>query len=225
VTANNISKDSAVYKLRTFEINKTLSYSLPIFIIDHASGDTTKLFAVLDTVIQQQYIEDVPKQLKLKSKTDFQYVRPWFNYPHFLSITFALLIAGASIFLMFKTRILKTYRLYTLKKGHVSFIKNFETHEGDFDKENEIYSLENAVSLWKIYLAKLENKPIISYTTTEIIALFNNESLKEGLQIIDSAIYGGVLNKETEKALDILKRFSHQRFLRERNRIRKREVE
>ena len=224
-TANGLSEDSAIYKLRTFEINKLLSFSLPVFIIDHGTGDTTKYFASIDTVYQKQYVDDVPKQLKLKSKTDFQYVSTRFNYPHFLSITLALAIIGLSIFLIFKKRILKAYNLYTLRKSHVSFIKNFETYEGDFDKENKIFSLENAVSLWKIYLARLENKPIISYTTTEIIALFNNESLKEGLQVIDSAIYGGVLNKETEKALDILKRFSHQRFLLERNKIRKKEVE
>lgn len=225
VTTNEISKDSAIYKLRTFELNEAVAFALPVFIINHTTGDTTKLYAKLDTVYQKHFIIGIPSQLKLKSNTDFQYVSSWFNYPHFLIITFALSIIGLSIFLIFKKRILKAYNLYMLKQSHISFIKNFETYEEDFDQENKIFSLENAVSLWKIYLAKLENKPIISYTTTEIIALFNNESLKEGLQVIDSAIYGGVLGRETEKALDILKRFSHQRFLRERNRIRKKEVE
>jgi CRISPR/Cas system-associated protein endoribonuclease Cas2 len=72
--------------------------------------------------------------------------------------------------------------------------------------------MENALSLWKVYLSRLEDSPINTYTTTEIIALFRQEALAEGLQIIDRSIYRGLVSGETEKAFTILKNFSDVRY-------------
>ena len=66
----------------------------------------------------------------------------------------------------------------------------------------------------KEYLSELEDEPINTYTTTEIITLYNKEELKISLQEIDRYIYKGEVASNTEDALENLSRFSSQEYKR-----------
>ena len=74
--------------------------------------------------------------------------------------------------------------------------------------------LEKVLGAWKEYLSELEDEPINTYTTTEIIALYNKEELKISLQEIDRYIYKGEVASNTEDALENLTRFSSQEYKR-----------
>lgn len=212
--------DSVIFELRTFQIESKQYLKLPVYLINQDSGDSTALFPEIDSVILKEYITHVPSTINFMDNTSFVKVPKQINYPYYLLAFFGIVVSFLLIVLLFKKVIVKRYKLYILRKTHLSFVKNFEKLQREFYLGKEIGSLENAVSLWKVYLSKIENKAINTYTTTEIITLFNNENLKEGLQIIDGAIYGGQIKQEPEKALDILKKFTNQRFIKLRKKIR-----
>jgi hypothetical protein len=210
-TSGKISLDSAVYVLRTFELRDTIHYSLPVFIIGRA-GDSSAIrpgVLLLDVLQLTKAVKDTNL---LKELTGYNPVSLQVNYAYYFFISTLLLVISIFIFFFFRKKIFKRFRLYAIRQSHNSFVKNFEKLEKDFIKTQRLPIMENALSLWKVYLTRLENSPINTYTTTEIIALFHQEELAEGLQIIDKSIYRGMISGEPEKAFTILRKFSNQRY-------------
>ncbi|HEY8399686.1 MAG TPA: hypothetical protein VIK89_00415 [Cytophagaceae bacterium] len=219
VSDSSSSLDSVIYELRTFETDKLLPLGLPVYILE--GKDTILQYAVPDTLFLSESITTVPSSLEFKDQSLFQPLEIRLNYPYALVISLGVLLLGLIIYTVFGKSVERRYRLYTIRKSHLNFLKSYEKLQKDFKKNPEVNTIEQALSLWKGYLSKLENKPIYTYTTTEIISLYEVEDLKNVLQIIDRAIYGGLISSEAEKAMARLKKFSNKRFQKRKNAIRK----
>jgi exonuclease I len=83
-----------------------------------------------------------------------------------------------------------------------------------------VSAMETVLGEWKNYLARLEQKPINTFTTTEIISLFNKEELKESLQEVDRSIYSGIMAQDPVRALAVLKKFSNKRYKKRRKEVK-----
>lgn len=217
-TKSDTSVDSVVYVLRTFEINDAVNYRLPVFVLD-AQGDSTLLWPDTESLTILQLTRNWNETTRLKESVKFIPVAKKVNYLYYTFISGIIIIVTLLVFLFFRKNIVKRYKLYTIRKGHSTFTKNFEKLQQDFSRTRELSMMENTLSLWKVYLTRLENLPINTYTTTEIITLFRNEALADGLRVMDRSIYGGLISGEPEKAFAILRKFCDQRYLLSKRKI------
>jgi hypothetical protein len=217
VTKNKLSFDSAVYIVRTFQLDTAQHLSLPVFHIE--AGDSTAYYTRNDTIAILQYLPETPLSLDLKQQTALTPIEQKINYPHIIAYIGCILLLGLILYFLFGKVFSRRYKLFKVRSDHMSFVKNYQRLQKEFTERKGPMTIEQALSIWKAYLARLENKPINTYTSTEIINLYNKEELKNGLNIIDRAIYGGVISDEAEKALATLKRFSNRLYLQRKKEI------
>ena len=216
-TDSSGSTDSVIYVLRTFDIGEPISYTLPVFIL--SEQDTIIKKAIADTVLVKEYIHQLPDSLKLMENTSFNVVKKEINYPYYIAGGTISLLLLFFLFVFFGKPLTKRYRLFLVRRTHVIFLRQFQRLEREYKKNGSITVIEDAVSVWKNYLSRLEDKPINTYTTTEISVLFNKEELKESLKTIDRTVYGGFITNEAETALSYLKKFSNKRFQKRKKEI------
>jgi hypothetical protein len=217
-TINGKSFDSAVYLLRTFGLIPQQQLALPVFVIHE--GDSVSQFTVPDTIYLKEYLPEVPVNASMKEQIDFNKIPDKINYPYILTYIVLFLLIGSILYFFLGKAIGRRYKLYVVRSDHNSFLKNFQKLHNQFSSSKKTMDIEQALSMWKAYLARLESKPINTYTTTEIINLYNEQELKESLQVIDRAIYGGLISNEAEKAIVVLRRFSIRKYHK-----RKREIQ
>jgi hypothetical protein len=203
VTNNSISKDSAVYTLRSFEIEKNQKLSLPVFVI--SENDTTFLYPAADSVFLKELVPVGYGRSELLENTEYN------------KVEIAVILLAAYVFLGEPVK--RRYKSFVYRRAHSNFIRTYKNLEKEFVQFKSHSSIEQALSVWKSYLSKLEDKPINTYTTTEIITLFSKEDLKISLQTIDRAIYGGLVSDEVVIALKGLRKFSNKRFLKRKKEI------
>ncbi|MBX9851924.1 MAG: hypothetical protein K2X86_09215 [Cytophagaceae bacterium] len=216
-TNNNSSLDSAIFILRTFELEPAQSLALPVYVF--SDNDSIAIYSKKDSIGLKEYISGIPSLLTIKEQTAYNKVPLEINYPYILFYLAVCLVIGFIIFFLFGKTIKRRYRLYKIRADHMHFIRNFQKALNNFSHSDKTLAIEQALTLWKSYLTRLENIPINTYTTTEIINLYNKEDLKHSLNIIDRAIYGGLITQEADKALSTLKRFSNRTYYK-----RKREI-
>jgi hypothetical protein len=217
VTNNSISKDSAVYTLRSFEIEKNQKLSLPVFVI--SENDTTFLYPAADSVFLKELVPVGYGRSELMENTEYNKVERKYNYPYAIAGygSIAVILLAAYVFLGEPVK--RRYKSFVYRRAHSNFIRTYKNLEKEFVQFKSHSSIEQALSVWKSYLSKLEDKPINTYTTTEIITLFSKEDLKISLQTIDRAIYGGLVSDEVVIALKGLRKFSNKRFLKRKKEI------
>lgn len=219
VTTDSMSLDSAVYYLRTFKAYSPLSLALRIVLLTD-QGDSTIISSNTALINLHLQITDNPKNYLLRPDTELVLVAEKFNYPYFLLFGIGGLGVVVGIFYSFRRTIVRRYRLYTLRKSHTAFIKAFEKNETKLLVYKDLSDLENIIADWKLYLSRLEESPINTYTTTEIVSIFQNEELGNTLQHLDRCIYGGTSESEFQKPLSVLKRFTIQRFQKRKKEVR-----
>ena len=211
-TKDSISTDSVVYTLRTFEMREKLELGLPIQLVN--DDDTSKIYALPDSIAIKQYILQGMDSLSLKTSTTLVSMGTQFNYPYFVVISLGCLLLAWLLYRFFGASFLRNYKLYNMYQNHVQFIREFETLKDACSQDPSIAKIEKALVVWKEYLSKLEDEPIYTYTTTEIITLYNQDDLKQSLQEIDRYIYKGEIASNTEDVLDSLGKFSTKEYKR-----------
>jgi hypothetical protein len=211
-TNDSISIDSVVYTLRTFEIQQKVELGLPIQLV--SDDDTSRIYAIPDSINIQQYIREGMDSLTLKTSTALVPMNTNFNYPYFIVISVGGILAAWLLYRLFGASFLRNYKLYNMYQNHIQFIREFEILKEACSQDPSIAKIEKALVVWKEYLSKLEDEPIYTYTTTEIITLYNQEDLKESLQEIDRYIYKGEIASNTEDVLDSLGKFSTKEYKR-----------
>jgi hypothetical protein len=216
-TTDGVSRDSAIYFLRSFEMDSWQKLSLPVFIL--ANGDSTAKYPKADTIYLKETVKFVPDSLTLIENAPFSHIEKRFNYPYAITLAVAGIIVIIISFLTLGKSLRRRYQLFIVRRIHKKFLKNYKHQEDEFAGSKSTVALEQVLSLWKTYISRLENKPVNTFTTTELIALYNNEELKNGLQTIDKAIYGGLISAETESALKSLRKFSEKRFRKRKKEI------
>jgi hypothetical protein len=216
-TLNNVSYDSIIYYLRTFETTKSQRYSLPVFII--VNGDSSPKYPQPDTIYLQEMVKSLPEKLTLLENTELSRIERKYNYPYTIAISLTILTSLIIALVTLGKPVRRRYKLFVLRRSHQIFLKNYGQLENDFNRSKNNIALEQALFLWKTYISRLENKAVTTFTTTELIALYNKEELKAGLQTIDKAIYGGLISADTEQALKSLRKFSEKRFRKKKKEI------
>lgn len=211
-TIDSISTDSVVYTLRTFEVREMLEMGLPVQVVH--DDDTSRIFAIPDQIVVKQYIREDMDSLQLKTTSELFPMKGKINYPYILIFAGIGLLLVWMLYRVFGKTILRNYRLYNMYKNHIQFIRDFENMKNECLEDPSILRIEKALGAWKDYLSELEQEPIYTYTTTEIISLYNQDELKQSLQEIDRYIYKGEIASNTADVLDTLSRFSSIEYKR-----------
>jgi len=208
--------DSIIYTLASYETIKTQRLSLPVSFFIHK--DTLKLVSTSDSVLINRLItaeseKDVQVDAALLSTIEK------FNYPYLIAWTISVLLLLFILYKIFGKTVIKRYKLIVLSTTHNKFIKEYEVLAAQFKNSADLRIIEQTLAIWKNYLTRLENKPINTFTTKELILLYDQEELESTLQSLDRNVYGGVVTQDTNDALQTIKRFTNRRF-----QLRRREI-
>ncbi|MCU0428972.1 MAG: hypothetical protein MUF42_03290 [Cytophagaceae bacterium] len=218
-TKDTLSYDSVVYTLRTFEIRETLELGLPVTII--YEEDTARVQAIPDQLHLHQYLKAGQHSIELKNNFTYFPVSTQFNYPYFILTLSGLSAIAWMLYKFLGASVIRNYRLYNIYRNHIQFIREFNQLKDTCEENPNIANIEKALVVWKEYLSKLEDEPIYTYTTTEIISLYNQDDLKKNLQEIDRSIYKGEISDNTVDLLDFLGKFSTMEYKRIREELQR----
>ena len=198
-TTNNVSTDSVVYTLITFDITKSQKLGLPIYLL--SKRDCTAVYALADSVFLKEMLKTSLDSLQLKTDTKLLPLSQQVNYPKILTYLLGLLGIVLVIYAFFGRFIRKQYTLFLFGRRH----KDFQTNYKKFTRSTlDDVTIGKALVLWKKHLEWLEKRPYTSYTTKEIVSRLPSERLEEALREVDSAIYGGILSTQMPLAMSIL---------------------
>ncbi len=210
--SKGIATDSAIYWLRTFELDTIQNLQLPVFIINQKTGDTLKYFTEVSTkeidfVLSEANLKDMLQKdsITFYQNTTFLDIPRFTNYPLYGLVLIVIIVMVILFFVFFGESIRRSYRLKRLQSQHEKFIQEYA---------NQLQHIENpqaadhTLGMWKAYIEKLKNEPFTTYTSSEISRLTKNESLGDNLKVIDRAIYGGQIDQNTELALQNLKNYA-----------------
>jgi hypothetical protein len=213
-TQGSWSLDSVVYTLRTFSIAPEQSLALPVYMLQQQ--DTLTKFARPAVVQLKQLVTGFPASAGLKDQTTLAPIPERFNFASWLIGTGIVVLLLACIWMLFGKRIIIRYRLYNLHNAHTAFITKFNAYIDRFNQSESLPIIEQAITLWKNYLTKLEGSAINSFTTKEIAAFYNDdEDVSTALRLFDKAIYGNIVSdksSETIIAFFLLHHFADRRY-------------
>ncbi|MDQ4140709.1 MAG: hypothetical protein M3142_09300 [Bacteroidota bacterium] len=214
-TQGDVSTDSAIYMLRTFDLSPVQRLQIPVFVWHN--GNTIQVKPPSDSLFLQEMVTGTPQNLaSLKKHTEWQEVRKRFNYPYVLLGLGLFLLLMLVIWGLFSRRILANYKLYKLKNDHKAFVSRYNAHIERFNRSQSLQNIEKAITLWKNYLTRLEGSAINSFTTKEITQFYGeDEDVATALRLFDKAIYGNMLSdqsSETIVAFYLLHHFADRRY-------------
>jgi hypothetical protein len=214
------SLDSAIYLLRSFEIEKVQRLRLPIYKIK-PQGDSTIFFSNTDSIFFQELIRsNALDTLALKADTEMVLLAEKFNIHLWVFVLMSSIFGLGIIWIFFGDWIKKQIILLNLKQKHIRFEENFSREINKIKSRKRIKDIELALLLWKKHLEQIEEKPFSSYTTREIVEVLPIDRLGDSLQNIDKAIYGTIIEDDLDKDLTYLKTLAHRRYIRRKKMIR-----
>lgn len=212
-TVNNISYDSVVYTLSTFEIDSLQWLALPVFVTQQK--DCVIFYSQADTVFFKQLVAAVPdslaiNQLPLKTNTTYNPVNWLLNYPILLIIGGVLILTLVLIWVFFGKKIKRYFTVKRLSQSHAAFLNRFETSIEKLKTEFSPELAETAMTIWKKYMEDLSARPYTKYTSREILEV-ERINLGGPLHSIDRMIYGRIA-PDTFDSFGELKAFSQNLF-------------
>lgn len=216
-TSNNISTDSVIYTLTTFELQDTLSLKIPVYAINEA--DTNKIYPEKDHIVLKRVIKPDQKKQKLKANTFYQEVKKRFNYPLLWLIIIGILIIIIANLLIFGQTLQKKIKIYRMQHQYRKFLQQFVAEEAKMYENPNPAIAESALHIWKGYLRKLLSKPVSSYSSKEILQMIPDEQLKADLNTIDKAIYGKKTDDNLKYAVTGLKNIAKKQYETQRREV------
>lgn len=204
-TQHDISVDSVVYTLVSFEVEPVQSFRLPVYI--RTPQDCTSIWSPSDIIFFKNILPTTarPDTLHLQPDTTPYPMRQQANYPFVAAIFFALSVVGALIFWLFGKPIRRQISLFQFRRRYDEFQRIFQRLSRPTDDSNRrVENVEKALILWKKYIERLENKPFTTFTTKEILDNLKDTRLSDALREIDATIYGGNYSSKTLQSLAIL---------------------
>lgn len=214
-TTDGISRDSAVYFLTTFEVDREQFLSLPVYIVQQA--DSLAVESPSDTVLITQFVAHVPDtvptpDLPLKMNTAYQKVHYDFNFWMMVIIVTVVLVVALTIWLAFGRRIRKYFQARRLQRNYALFTDRYNALLAQVKSAFSPPATESALVTWKRYMEDLKAQPFTKLTTPETARLIHAPALSEDLRRIDKAIYGH--DTAVVESLENLKAFAHQEYQR-----------
>lgn len=212
-TQNNLSYDSVVYTLVSFEIDSLQTLSLPVFQIQKV--DSLVYLTDPDTVFFSALVGPIPdslamNQLPLKTNTAYNKVSWILNYPVLLIAGGVLLLTAIVVWIIFGKKIRRHFAVKRLVRKHTSFLSAFDQSILKLNQNFHPDIAEGSITIWKKYMEELSAKPYTKYTSKEIREVEKGE-LTQALQAVDRMIYAR-LQPESFSAFDQLKEFTVNRF-------------
>jgi hypothetical protein len=211
-TRDTLSYDSAVYALRTFEINTVQSLRLPVYKVNVL--DCTRVYSNRDTIALRLLVQNLPDSLMadlpLKATTAYQHVEKQINTPLIIVIaSFVIILTGIG-WVVFGPAIRRYYRIRNLQRIHEAFSETYIRYVTSVQSRFTPSDTEAAVVTWKKYMEQISRTPYTKLTTKETAQLEKDELLVKNLRIVDSAIYG--TNTNVIDSLQSLKSYADKRF-------------
>ncbi|MGV3504175.1 MAG: hypothetical protein ACO1O1_10730 [Adhaeribacter sp.] len=213
-SAGGWSHDSAVYMLRSFSVQPVQSLSLPVYVLDNR--DTLRVYSRREEVYLQQQVTGPPDPLQLRAHTRLAPIEKRLNLAYWLIGAGVVMLLFLLVWMIFGKQLIIRYRLYVLRKHHNLFISRYNAYIDQFNRSESLHTIEQAITLWKNYLTKLEGNAINSFTTREIAAFYDeDEDVSTALRLFDKAIYGNIVSdksSETIIAFYLLHHFADRRY-------------
>lgn len=199
--ANSIY-DSAIYFLRTFEIDSIQKIELNSIILNR--NDSLNISSNEEYINLVYQVENITSTTK--ENTVLRTIKSIFNSEKLLIYLIVISFLLISLYLIFRKRIKKYFRVRRLKKDTEEFNQEFSYLLKKYELNNDINDLESVLLLWKRFMDKLTDKAYLSLTTNEISPLLKNKNLIKTLQEIDKNLYSN--NKEVISSNKLNKLFS-----------------
>jgi hypothetical protein len=213
-TAGGWSRDSVVYRLRSFDVAPVQSLSLPVYLL--RERDTLTIRSEAQEVYIKQMVAGPPNPGRLQALTQLAPIEKRFNLAYWLIGAGILVLVLLLVWRIFGKQLIIRYRLYALQKHHNLFISKYNAFIDQFNRSESLQTIEQAITLWKNYLTDLEGNAINSFTTREIAAYYDeDEDVSTALRLFDKAIYGNIVSdksSETIIAFYLLHHFADRRY-------------
>lgn len=203
--------DSAIYTLSCYEIDPVQYFKLPAILLTN-KGDSTLIYSKQDSILFNQLIAQVTDTTTLKTNLTFANVNTAFNYNMMWIIlaVFVLLVILVCIF--FGKKILKSFKLRKLKKDYIRFSDELTDYIRKLKTNPEKHTAEYAISKWKQFAEKLEDKPYTKLTSKEILGMGHTKELTDPLRNIDRFVYGGLADENIYKWFQSIEDFTQHRY-------------
>lgn len=216
-TAAGQSLDRVVYWVRTFAPDSVQTLTLAGYLLT-SRGDTVAVPGT-EAVLRLQFVTPRPDRARppaLRPVLLPEVVTARFNWPWWAASAGVVALAGLAAWLIWGRRARARYRAYRRRKNHQYFLVQYARHIERFELSRSVANLERAITLWKNYLTTLENEPINSLTTKELLTIYeHDESVADALRLGDRAIYGNQLSDDIARetrALAALRTFADARY-------------
>jgi len=200
-STNNLIFDSTLYFLQTFELDSIQSISLTSYIISR--GDSLEILSNSDKITTISLVKETNS--KTKTNTLFEKINSIFNSKKFLTIIGVVLSIIVLIYLLFRKKINKYFKIKRIKSETDYFKNEFDDILSNYQNTNDIKFLENLLLKWKRFMEKLSKKPYSSSTTSEISIFNKNVKNIKTLREIDKCIYSENKNIIDENNLIMLR--------------------
>ncbi|TAE69003.1 MAG: hypothetical protein EAZ85_13545 [Bacteroidetes bacterium] len=209
-TEKNISTDSVVYDLVSFEVQPKLFLKLPIW-LSPEKDSVQVIWSKPDSIAVQQLVKN-DYNPNLKSNTIYQESEQYFNYPYWVAGIIVLILVILLIWSLLGKRIIKAYTMFQFNTRHSIFLSEFARLTNRIKTRQSLDDIEKAITIWKKHLEQIENKPYSSYTSKEINQQLTDAKLVEALKNIDRAVYGQEISEIINEDFLVLRRLSINRF-------------
>jgi hypothetical protein len=205
-TQGNVSTDSAVYSLVSFEVSRARVLQVPVYLLRGA--DCTAVLSSPDTVFLQSAVlaSARPDTLRLRPDPQLATLPQQFNYANLMLATTAVGVAIMALYILFGKATRQRWALYILGRKHRNFLTRYRQLTRNVGPESSGEATNQAIVVWKQYLERTERQPYTSLTSREIADRFADDSrLADALHETDRMIYGGTFTEQSPLALQVLR--------------------
>ena len=212
-TTEGISKDSAVYYLKTFEIDSLQTFRLQFYQLN--AGDSQAHITPIDSFYLIHTVRSAPDSLAsifLQEDTQYYRIDKAFNSPFATAIAIVAIIVIVVLWLVFGGKIRSALEIRRMKRAHERFHSKYGTLLQGLKVEELAVLSENILIHWKRYMEKLDEVPYRKLTTKELSLIKEDDNLIKSLKILDKAIYSRGQIDEVKTNLEQLKDYSQRKY-------------
>jgi len=216
-----ISIDSAVYTLVSFEIQPQLTLRVPLYIVGPA--DCTVVFSSTDTLFFRSRFQTArPDTLQLQTSTQITPLRQELNYPVLVIFLAGIGLLVGLVYALFARTINRKLALFRLRQRHLSFLREYNRLVRTLNADLATEIAYQAVIRWRNYLEGLEKQPYSTMTTPEIVERItkrqsglpgiNEQDVEEALKTADRMIYGDTYTDKSNESMRLLRTVAIQMY-------------
>ncbi len=204
-TLADVSTDSAVYTLVSFEVSRARVLQVPVYLAN--KEDCTAVLSLPDTVFLRSSlpITNQPDTLGLATQTELVPLPQQFNYPYLALVATGVGVLIGAIYILFGKALQQRWQRFQLGRRHLQFLTTYNRLTRNLGPESAQETSNEAIVLWKQYLERVEKQPYTSLTSREIADRIQDDRLADALRETDRIVYGGSFTDQSPLALRTLR--------------------